>query len=162
MIAGLYPTGSTFKPITAMASLQGDLITPTTPFVDSGCITVGRNHQKFCNAGKAVNGTLTGVADALREAGVGATVDIARLPRSEILAAQVEALQRDCLLAGGDDYELLFTAASERHADVLAAARQAGVPVSRIGRIEREAGLRLLDAAGGAIGDAPRAFEHFS
>lgn len=65
-IQGLYPTGSTFKPITAMAALQNNLITTTTPFVDTGCITVGRNHQKFCNAGKVQNGTLTGVADALR------------------------------------------------------------------------------------------------
>jgi penicillin-binding protein 2 len=65
-IAGLYPTGSTFKPITAMAALQNDLITPTTPYVDTGCITVGREHRQFCNAGKAVNGTLSGVADALR------------------------------------------------------------------------------------------------
>ncbi|MEA2265361.1 MAG: penicillin-binding protein 2 [Solirubrobacteraceae bacterium] len=65
-IQGLYPTGSTFKPITAMAALQNDLITPQTPYVDNGCITVGRDHLKFCNAGKAVNGTLSGVADALR------------------------------------------------------------------------------------------------
>jgi penicillin-binding protein 2 len=66
VIAGLYPTGSTFKPITAMAALQSDLITPTTPFDDAGCIEVGRNHQKFCNSGKTANGELTGVADALR------------------------------------------------------------------------------------------------
>jgi penicillin-binding protein 2 len=65
-IQGLYPTGSTFKPITAMAALQNDLITPNTPYVDTGCITIGREHRKFCNAGKAVNGTLSGVADALR------------------------------------------------------------------------------------------------
>ncbi len=65
-IQGLYPTGSTFKPITAMAALQHSLITPNTPYVDSGCITLGREHRKFCNAGKAVNGTLSGVADAIR------------------------------------------------------------------------------------------------
>ncbi len=65
-IQGLYPTGSTFKPITAMAALQNGLIGANTPFVDNGCITVGRNHQQFCNSGKAVNGTLSGLADAIR------------------------------------------------------------------------------------------------
>jgi thiamine-monophosphate kinase len=33
------------------------------------------------------------------------------LPRSAVLAAQTRDLQRDCLLRGGDDYELLFSAA---------------------------------------------------
>jgi penicillin-binding protein 2 len=50
-IDGEYPTGSTFKLVTAMASLEDGLITPTTPFDDTGCITVGRDHEKFCNAG---------------------------------------------------------------------------------------------------------------
>ncbi|MGQ9725483.1 MAG: hypothetical protein ACUVVU_09090, partial [Tepidimonas sp.] len=39
-------------------------------------------------------------------------------------------------LAGGDDYELVFTAAAEQRAAVLAAARAADTPVTRIGRIE--------------------------
>ena len=40
-IAGLYPTGSTFKPITAVAGLMGGLIGPDTVIHDSGSITVG-------------------------------------------------------------------------------------------------------------------------
>ena len=42
--------------------------------------------------------------------GVGAVVDVDALPRSGVLAAQPLALQRECLLAGGDDYELVFSA----------------------------------------------------
>ncbi|MGI8558632.1 MAG: penicillin-binding protein 2 [Solirubrobacteraceae bacterium] len=64
-ISSGYPTGSTFKPITAMASLQSGLITPDTPFDDTGCISVGLNHQQFCNAGKAVNGTVS-LRDAIK------------------------------------------------------------------------------------------------
>lgn len=58
-IDGAYPTGSTFKPITALASLQNGLITPDTPYSDAGCITVGSAGQKFCNAGKTAHGTIS-------------------------------------------------------------------------------------------------------
>jgi len=62
-IAGSYPTGSTFKPITAMASLQSGLITPDTPIASPGCITIGTAGQQYCSAGKADFGTVS-----LREA----------------------------------------------------------------------------------------------
>jgi penicillin-binding protein 2 len=58
-IAGYYPTGSTFKPITAMAALTHGIITPDTPINDSGCIEIGLAHQRFCNAGEHANGTVS-------------------------------------------------------------------------------------------------------
>jgi penicillin-binding protein 2 len=51
---GLYPTGSTFKPITAMAALNTGVITPQTVIVDSGSITVGG--ERFQNSGGASYG----------------------------------------------------------------------------------------------------------
>jgi thiamine-monophosphate kinase len=69
--------------------------------------------------------------------------------------------QRTCLLHGGDDYELLFSAPPHRRAAVRDAGREAGVPVSRIGRIEAGSSLRLVDSAGQPL-DAPGAgFDHF-
>jgi penicillin-binding protein 2 len=58
-IDGEYPTGSTFKLVTAMAGLEDGLVTPTTPFDDTGCITAGRDHEKFCNSENEVLGELT-------------------------------------------------------------------------------------------------------
>jgi penicillin-binding protein 2 len=56
---GLYPTGSIFKPITAMAALTSGVITPDTPINDPGCIKIGTAGQQFCNAKNKSNGTLT-------------------------------------------------------------------------------------------------------
>jgi penicillin-binding protein 2 len=56
-IQGLYPTGSTFKAITAVAGLEEGLITPDEPVDDPGSITVGG--IEFKNAGDIAHGTIT-------------------------------------------------------------------------------------------------------
>jgi penicillin-binding protein 2 len=61
--SGLYPTGSTFKLITAMAALEGGVITPGETIVDNGSITIGG--QKFSNAGGAAFGPVD-LVNALR------------------------------------------------------------------------------------------------
>ena len=70
--------------------------------------------------------------------------------------------QRDCVLAGGDDYELVFTAAPNRRADVLAAAQSSDTPVTRIGQIDAERALFVLDEAGAPITGPWASFDHFN
>ena len=60
-IGGLYPTGSTFKPITALAGLDKGIVTPETSINDPGFIRIG--NREFKNAGRQANGTV-----ALRKA----------------------------------------------------------------------------------------------
>jgi len=62
-VNGTYPTGSTFKPITAMGALESGVLDPNTGLGAGQCITVST--QKFCNAGHAEYGAL-GLVDALR------------------------------------------------------------------------------------------------
>jgi penicillin-binding protein 2 len=57
-IDGLYPTGSTFKPITAMAGLESGIITPSTAMGGGQCVSIGTANQQFCNSGKANDGDL--------------------------------------------------------------------------------------------------------
>ena len=107
------------------------------------------------------DGLLGDLSHILRRSGVGATVDVDTVPRSAVLGRQLQALQRTCTLAGGDDYELVFTAPSRRADAVAAAARQAGVPATRIGAIEAGAGLRLVDAERKPVDNRFGSFDHF-
>lgn len=97
----------------------------------------------------------------LERSRLGASLNLTDLPRSPVLAAQSEAVQRLCLLHGGDDYELLFSAPADRRGAVQHAARQAGVAVTRIGRCEARPGLRLVDADGRVTEAPARGFDHF-
>jgi thiamine-monophosphate kinase len=107
------------------------------------------------------DGLLGDLGHVLRRSAVGARLDVDMLPRSAQLAALPPAVQLECLLHGGDDYELLFTAAPARREAVLGAAREAGVPVSCIGRIEADPGLVVTDGRGQALAVERGGFDHF-
>jgi len=68
---------------------------------------------------------------------------------------------RACALAGGDDYELAFTAPPARRTQVLEAGLQGGIAVTRIGTVEALQGTRVVDAGGNAVDLALASFDHF-
>ena len=107
------------------------------------------------------DGLLGDLGHVLRRSQVGATLAVDALPRGAVLRTLPMALQREFTLAGGDDYELLFSAPPDRVDAVAAAARTAGVGVTRVGRIESEPGLRLVDANGAALANRYGSFDHF-
>jgi thiamine-monophosphate kinase len=72
------------------------------------------------------------------------------------------SLARRCLLAGGDDYELCFTAPTQDAPAIQSAAVANGVVVSRVGRISAQAGLRVLDQDGVQLLIEERGFDHFA
>ncbi len=108
------------------------------------------------------DGLVGDLGHVLQRSGVGATLDVDALPRSAVLAAQPLAMQHECLLAGGDDYELVFTAPRGRRDEVLAVARSAKVAVTCCGRIEADVGLRIVDGKGDALATRFRGFDHFA
>jgi thiamine-monophosphate kinase len=107
------------------------------------------------------DGLLGDLGHVLSASGVGAELQADALPRSAHLAAQALALQRLCTLTGGDDYELVFTASADRADAVREAAQRADTPVTRIGRITAELGLRCLDADGELVPAPGASFDHF-
>lgn len=108
------------------------------------------------------DGLLADLGHILESSEHGAEIEFALLPAHPAVAERLPlALMQRCLLAGGDDYELCFTAAPDRAHVVLAAATAAGVHVTRIGRITKELGLRLLAADGSAMQIVDTGFDHF-
>ncbi len=108
------------------------------------------------------DGLLADLGHIIESGGLGAQVEPSLLPTSPALCAVFDPPCRQRFqLAGGDDYELCFTAAPERAEEVLAAATRAGVTVTRIGRITVEPGLYLRDPAGALTAVEPRGYRHF-
>jgi len=93
---------------------------------------------------------------------VGATLDVDALPAGPVLARQDAGLRRRFTLAGGDDYELCFTAPVAHREAVLEAGRASATAVTRVGRIEAEAGLRIVDARGALLDMKLSGWDHFS
>ena len=116
------------------------------------------------------DGLLGDLRHILKASGVGATLDtfiaiglIAACAHPACAAGLISLKkQLECVLSGGDDYELAFTAPVSARQAVQAAARQAATPVTRIGCIDAEPGLRLLDADGQHLPGAFSSFDHFA
>lgn len=92
---------------------------------------------------------------------VGAALDVDLLPAGAILATQAQAVRRRFTAAGGDDYELCFTAPAAQRAAIAAAGAASGTQVTRVGVIEAAPGLRLYDGAGAQLDLQLTGFDHF-
>jgi len=89
-------------------------------------------------------------------------LDVDALPSGPALRRQPATLRRRFAAAGGDDYELCFTAPVDRRDAIRAAGQASGTAVTRVGSITAEAGLRLVDAGGAALDLQLAGWDHFS
>jgi thiamine-monophosphate kinase len=111
-----------------------------------------------------------GLADAVRRvaeaSGVGVTIEADALPIDARTRAVFEKRGMDAAIeamSAGDDYELLLAARPRAARRLAAAARQAGVVITRIGRCTREPAIVIQRAAGhdGALEPMPQGYGHF-
>ncbi|MYN30576.1 thiamine-phosphate kinase [Duganella levis] len=108
------------------------------------------------------DGLIGDLGHILKLSQVGATLNVDALPAGDILATQDTALRRAYTAAGGDDYELCFTAPVAARAAILAAAGSVATAVTRVGSIDAHSGLRLVDANGAPLDLQLSSFDHFT
>ena len=94
---------------------------------------------------------------------VGALIQYAEIPRHEAFSQRKDPkLEQDCVLSGGDDYELLFTVSRDRRREVEALSRELAVPLTRIGAIQSgQPRLVIVDALGTPM-TFRGGFDHFA
>ena len=106
----------------------------------------------------------------LQASGLGAQINteitmnlIAACARIDWAKGQFDHEKRlETVLSGGDDYELAFTAPPAARQAVQAAANSSQTPVTRIGVIEVEPGLRLVNGRGQRVESRFASFDHFA
>jgi thiamine-monophosphate kinase len=126
-------------------------------------VELGERLRGLARAAIDVSDGLTGdLQHILERSHVGALVHYADIPRLAAFGALGKPeLEKDCVLSGGDDYELLFTAARERRREIEALSGELGVPLQRIGSVQTgQPRLVVLDAAGKAM-QFRGGFDHF-
>jgi thiamine-monophosphate kinase len=92
----------------------------------------------------------------------GAELDCDALPLAPALRHLDPAVARKAALTGGDVYQLCFTAAPDQCEHISRLAHDAGVRVTRIGRIESQPGLRIVMADKTPVVLDSAGFDHFS
>jgi len=110
------------------------------------------------------DGLLGDLQHILKSSGVGAEIDTQQV-LSTMACAQSSGLSQDDLLrltlAGGDDYELVFTAPENQRTHIAAASATSGTAVTRIGKITASPALRLLGMHGEVMLNSYASFDHF-
>jgi thiamine-monophosphate kinase len=90
------------------------------------------------------DGLLQDLGHLCAASGVGARIELARVP----CAPPVRRAGGDLALAGGEDYELLFSVPSRREAALRRAAAGFGCSITRIGDCVSARGVRVIDERG--------------
>jgi thiamine-monophosphate kinase len=131
-----------------------------TPRVGLGLALRGVAHSAI----DVSDGLIADVGHICERSGVSATIEWEAVPAIPLVRAHAQT-DRGArgLLAGGDDYELCFTASARKRAAVMAAAARARVRVTMIGRIERKraAPVTVLDSVGRPLRVKARGYDHF-
>ncbi len=179
----LYVSGTLGDARLALEVLRGTLSVPSAVF-DAARLRMEQPTPRVA-LGLALRGIATAAIDVsdgllgdlghiLKQSGVGATLDthiaitlVASYTYYKGAGSQfsTEIMPDQWLgwaLAGGDDYELLFTAPVAARARVANAAQTSQTRVTRIGQIEPELGLRLVDGKGQAVPNTYTSFDHFA
>jgi thiamine-monophosphate kinase len=142
----------------ALGFLRARLNRPT-PRVAQGLMLRGRASACI----DVSDGLVADLGHICAASGVGAEIDVECLPASPALATLFDVKEcRALQLAGGDDYELCFTAAEAQAESLLGDLARSGCGATRIGRVVAGAGVRVVDHDGMVVAPVRSGWEHFT
>ena len=156
----------------ALAGLQGRY--PLTEDELEACLPALHTPQPRVELGLLLNmmvhsaidisdGLLADLGHILQASNVGAEINLQHVPCSRVARERLTDPQvQQMVLAGGDDYELCFTAPVRNHAEIAKMATLIGVPLTRIGTITQEPGLRVRGLDNQIIKINKSGFDHFA
>ncbi|HKB61156.1 MAG TPA: thiamine-phosphate kinase [Gallionellaceae bacterium] len=173
----IWVSGTLGEAALALAHLRGQIVLPASELE----VCARRLHQPQPRvalglalrglAGGAIDisdGLLADLGHILEQSGAGARLEVGALPVPPLLRAGLAAtapereLARHCALAGGDDYELCFTAAPAQRTEIAALAARLSCPLQRIGSITAGGGCELRDTDGAILQMKETGYDHFA
>jgi thiamine-monophosphate kinase len=177
----IWVSGAPGRAALGLAHLQGRIVLDEPARTD--CLAALHRPQPRMALGLALRGIATSAIDVsdglladlghiLESSQAAATLKLAVPPagrpsgrkrHAEAAPTFDEALWHDCYLAGGDDYELIFTAPATRHDQVKALGASLALPLTCLGKIDAgtTGQLTVLDTSGTPIEIARRGYDHF-
>jgi len=125
-------------------------------------VKLGQALKGYANACIDISdGLLADLGHVLRASGCGARINLEKLPHAEILSGLEDGLKWNYQLSGGDDYELLFTLPRQHKEMISVWSGELDIPLSIIGEIEDDEGIRCTGPDGEAYDPQYAGFEHF-
>ncbi|MGL5948367.1 MAG: thiamine-phosphate kinase [Aeromonas sp.] len=125
-------------------------------------LAVGRALRGIATSALDISdGLVADLGHILHASQVGAEVDLAAVPYGAALLALPAERRWQLALAGGDDYELCFTASPSQRAVLAGIAAQEGVAFTRIGQITAGAPVVRLRQGGQPVALSLAGWEHF-
>lgn len=155
----------------ALAHLQGHIVLEQQVFAASSArlhkpcprVELGLALRGIASSAIDVSdGLLADLGHILERSQTGAEIRFEALPCSpQLRACTSPSLVQRCMLAGGDDYELCFTASPGQRARIEEISAQLALPLTRIGKITGGQGCTVFDG-GHAMQIKELGYEHFA
>ena len=158
----------------ALAHIQGKLVLPEEASLTCAKalhtpqprVVLGLALRDIANSAIDISdGLLADLGHILEQSTVGATLELYSIPHSTFAGFTIDLNDeylRKMVLAGGDDYELCFTAPAEKHAEIIKISEVTKLQLSCIGHVTNNTGLTLYGLDNEILNMKETGFDHFS
>lgn len=168
----IWVSGSLGGAAAALKHLQASITLPAGAFASAADrlhtpvprIALGRALVGIANSAIDISdGLIADLTHICERSRMTADINWADVPQATSLLSLGLEQRRALALAGGDDYELCFTASEKMRHELRRIATESGLPLSRIGTMRQgEPTVHVRDEAGAAIIISSAGFDHFA